>query len=72
MVKSRKIQEESASGKQRYTQQKKYTSLIQVQLNSTGKGKSRHVRVQGNYGNLWLTTKFLIKMKKKEIQNQAD
>lgn len=44
MVKSRKIQEESASGNQRYSQQKNKL-LIQVQLNSTGKRKSRHIRV---------------------------
>lgn len=53
MVKSRKIQEESTSGNQRYSQQKN-KPLIQVQLNSTGKGKSRHIRVQRNHGNPWI------------------
>lgn len=44
MVKSSNIQEQSASGNQRYSQQKN-KSLIQVQLNSTGRRKNRHVRV---------------------------
>lgn len=67
MVKSRKIQEESATCNQRHSQQKN-KSLIQVQLNSAGKGKSRHTRVQRNYRNLWITTKFLIKMKKRKTK----
>lgn len=73
LVKSRKIQEESASGHLKiFTAKKenKNRSLIQVQLNSKGKGKSRHIRIQRSYGNLWITTKFIIKMKNKKAKTK--